>query len=324
MSERVHVVVAVIEDKHGKILIAQRQADKHMGGYWEFPGGKVERGEKPELALKREILEEVGIDIVDCKRLIQVPWQYKKKSVLLDVFKIVDYSGEAEGRENQAINWVSKQQLTQYQFPLANKGIINSLLLPDRILVTGVASNQDAFLAKLEKALLSGVRVVQLRAEALFENPDHNPGNKKYLEIVDSANKLLSDKFSDVQLFLNTSPEIALQVKARYLHLKSPLLHNANINKCLGMFDMVSASVHNEAELEAANNLGLDFIYVSPVLPTTSHPDIPGLGWEKFESLVEKATMPVYALGGMKEEDLPKAIARGAQGIAAISTFWGQ
>ena len=85
---------------------------------------------------------------------------------------------------------------------------------------------------------------------------------------------------------------------------------------------LCSASVHDEIQLEKANALELDFVVISPVLPTLTHPGSNILGWDKFKELVEKANMPVFALGGMQSEHLELALNAGAQGIAAIRSFW--
>jgi len=85
---------------------------------------------------------------------------------------------------------------------------------------------------------------------------------------------------------------------------------------------LFSASCHNEDELLKARQLGADFVVLSPVQKTASHPDMQAMGWQKFSSLVEKCTMPVYALGGVSENDMQDAWSHGAQGIAAISAFW--
>ena len=74
--------------------------------------------------------------------------------------------------------------------------------------------------------------------------------------------------------------------------------------------------------MECAIKCDCDFVVVSPVKETSTHPDATVLGWEKFRMLSEKATMPVYALGGMSNADLLIAKEYGAQGISAISEFW--
>ena len=85
---------------------------------------------------------------------------------------------------------------------------------------------------------------------------------------------------------------------------------------------LFSASCHNERELEQALQLKADFVVLSPVQKTTSHPDMDAIGWQNFSELIEKIAMPVYALGGVSEVDLCLAWKNGAQGIAAISALW--
>jgi 8-oxo-dGTP diphosphatase len=76
-------------------------------------------------------------------------------------------------------------------------------------------------------------------------------------------------------------------------------------------------------DIEKANLLGIDFIVLSPVHATASHPEAPPLGWFKFFQLTESANCPVFALGGMKPAEVSKAWAHGAQGVAAIRGLWG-
>jgi len=86
---------------------------------------------------------------------------------------------------------------------------------------------------------------------------------------------------------------------------------------------LVSASCHTQEELEHAVKLGLDFVVVSPVRKTSSHPGARTLGFSGFHDLTERASIPVYALGGMQVVDLPTAFRHGGQGIAAIRGLWG-
>lgn len=86
--------------------------------------------------------------------------------------------------------------------------------------------------------------------------------------------------------------------------------------------DLVAASCHTSAELDQAMALGLDFAVLGPVLPTASHPGAPALGWTGFAALAAGASIPVYALGGLKPTDLARARAAGAHGLAMISGSW--
>lgn len=126
MKKRIHVVAAVITDKSGKILIAKRPAASHLGGLWEFPGGKSEPGEAAVAALARELLEELGIEIASPQPLLQVAHDYPEKSVLLDVWRVDSFSGVAHGAEGQEVRWVAPSELTNFQFPAANTAIVEA------------------------------------------------------------------------------------------------------------------------------------------------------------------------------------------------------
>ena len=125
----VHVAVAVIvhQNDSNKILIAKRPDHVHKGGLWEFPGGKVEQGEHVFEALARELEEELAIFVLQAEPLINIQHDYPEKSVLLDVWKVTEFSGNAKENEGQAIEWVSVSQLNEYSFPEANNLIISEL-----------------------------------------------------------------------------------------------------------------------------------------------------------------------------------------------------
>jgi len=129
MNQIIHVAAAVIVDQNdsNKILIAKRPDHVHKGGLWEFPGGKVEDGEHVFEALARELEEELAIFVLQAEPLINIQHDYPEKSVLLDVWKVTEFSGNAKGNEGQMIEWVSVSQLNEYVFPEANKTIIDEL-----------------------------------------------------------------------------------------------------------------------------------------------------------------------------------------------------
>jgi 8-oxo-dGTP diphosphatase len=120
----VHVAVAVIVNKGNQVLIALRQSHQHQGDLWEFPGGKVDVGEAMEVALVREIKEELGIEIIAPMPLIQIKHEYSDKSVLLDVWSTRHFKGQPQGLEGQTIRWCPIESLADFNFPAANQTII--------------------------------------------------------------------------------------------------------------------------------------------------------------------------------------------------------
>ena len=122
-----YIGVAVIWNEQGKILIDKRRQNGLMGGLWEFPGGKIEPGETVEACIKREIQEELGIEVRVGDRLIVIDHVYSQFGVTLTVHHCHLESGEPQPLECDEIRWVSLDELDEYSFPQANIQIINAL-----------------------------------------------------------------------------------------------------------------------------------------------------------------------------------------------------
>ena len=310
MKNLVHVAVGVIEDAQGRILIARRPEHLHQGGLWEFPGGKVAEGEDIITALRRELHEEIGIDVSQTCPLITIEHDYGDKQVLLDVHRVTAFSGEAHGKEGQPVKWVTLAELSEFNFPAANRGILNAIRLPDRYMITGEFSNMHECVLKIQNAVQQGVRLIQLRAKHLAD--------REYLLL---AEQVLVVQAQGASVMLNTSVDVFARTNAAGLHLNSQRLMQMQ-QRPVSEEKLLSASVHNAVELDHAKKVGVDLLVISPVLPTTSHPAAIALGWEGFADLVAMANCPVYALGGMRNVDIPVALQHGAQGVAGISGLW--
>lgn len=312
MSSLVRVAVGAVIDAQGRVLIAFRPERVHQGGLWEFPGGKVDSGETLEQALRRELWEELGIVVRASAPLIRIRHDYPDKSVLLEVRKVTAFDGEACGKEAQPIRWVCPQALVGYQFPEANGAIIKALNLPHRLLITGPASSPADFGLRLEKALARGIRLVQLRL--------HEADEDSYLELARIASKLC--RAAQAQLVANTSPKLWQRLpQGLGLHLNRHELVRLE-SRPVGAGVLFGASCHNAEEIEQARRLGVDYVTLSPIAPTQSHPKAQALGWSAFTELAERARVPVYALGGMTEVDFGEALHSGAQGIGGIGFAW--
>lgn len=122
----VHVAVGVIA-RGDDIFITLRHDHLHQGGKWEFPGGKVEQGESVQEALARELLEEIGIQVLKSEPVIVINHDYGDKVVKLDVHRVTDFSGEPHGKEGQSARWVALDALQAQDFPAANVPIIKAL-----------------------------------------------------------------------------------------------------------------------------------------------------------------------------------------------------
>lgn len=119
--------VAVIWNEQGQILIDRRRQDGLLGGLWEFPGGKIEPGETIAACIKREIHEELGIDIEVGDRLITIDHAYSHFRVTLNVHHCRHINGDPQPIECDEVRWVAVDELDQYPFPKANVQIIEAL-----------------------------------------------------------------------------------------------------------------------------------------------------------------------------------------------------
>ncbi|MGH8566637.1 MAG: Nudix family hydrolase [Gammaproteobacteria bacterium] len=308
----VHIGVGVLCNDRDEVLIAQRPKRRHQGGLWEFPGGKVEPGEDGRAGLRRELREELGIEITIARPLIRVRHRYADRAVLLDCWRVSGWEGTVQGREGQRIAWARPEALDERRFLPADKAIITAARLPALYLISpDPGPDLDAFLATLEVRLGAGLRLFQLRCR---ETP-----SPRYRIVVREA-RALCERYG-ARLLLNSALGQALAPLAHGLHLTSADLFTV-AKRPLGRDCLVAASCHDAREIEQAARLGLDFIVLGPVLTTPTHPDAPALGWARFADLVRPATLPVYALGGLGPAHLPLAWRSGAQGIAAIRGIW--
>ena len=312
MSALIHVAVAVITNQQNEVLISLRLKGAHQGGLWEFPGGKLEPGESALDALKREIHEELNISIIKASPLTSIHHQYKDKAVLLDIWQVESFTGKPQGVEGQQIKWQAISNLNTKKFPAANRAIIHALKLPEKYMITGSFEDHRDFESKLETSLKNGILLVQLRCK--------NTTCDEYRQLVKIASSLC--KTYGATLLLNSGVEMFLNMQADGLHMNSKMLHYIQ-SRPIDDDLILSASCHTELEIKKAIKLKADIILLSPVKETRSHPGVKGIGWNKFIDIAANADVPVYALGGMVEADLKDAKLSGAQGIAAISSFWG-
>lgn len=317
-----HAAVGVVEREDGYILLGQRPAGKPWAGYWEFPGGKVESGETPAHALKRELAEELGIDVVQLYPWITRSYDYPAKynadgslnsaakTVKLHFFIVTQWHGEPQSLEQQQLCWQRPAQVTVSPMLPANAPIMSALCLPRIYAITNMHEmGERRFFDACKAALDKGLRMIQIREKQLNHN-DLRHFSEKLI--------VLAKPYA-ASVLLNSDWSLAEELKVDGVHLNSGQLMSLE-SRPVGM--LCGAACHNAAELMQAAKLELDYVTLSPVLPTLSHPDAQALGWEAFSDLLEDYPLPVYALGGMQPDNLATARACGAHGIALQRSIW--
>lgn len=122
----IRAVVGILR-RDGKVLVAERPNGKPYSGYWEFPGGKIEENESGEHALKRELHEELGIDILSAQFWFDHEHAYPDKTVHLEMWLVDEYSGEPHSKENQQLRWVTLTEILELRLLEGNWPIIEQI-----------------------------------------------------------------------------------------------------------------------------------------------------------------------------------------------------
>lgn len=123
----IHVVAGIICNAQQEILVALRPKHALQGNLWEFPGGKIEPSETPLLALRRELEEEIGIQLLEAHFFAQTTHEYPERLVNLEVWWVDSFTGKPHGREGQEIRWLRLATLLTLDFPAANLPIIQAI-----------------------------------------------------------------------------------------------------------------------------------------------------------------------------------------------------
>jgi len=305
------VAAAVIERPDGAFLLAQRPAGKVYDGFWEFPGGKIEPGETSSDALSRELCEELGIQIELAYPWITQTHTYQHATVRLHFHRVVRWRGDPQPREKQVLCWQNERQLTVSPILPANVPVFKALGLPTSLGITCASeSGIETALIRLRQALARGLRLVQVR-ETLLQPAARTEFSAHVVTMVRAMGGIA---------IINSDAPLAAKLGAG-LHLPSRQLMAA---KSRPDTNWCSASCHNAAELGKARELGLDFVVLGPVQPTSSHPGIPGMGWKGFANLIRDYSLPVFSLGGMRLATLDQARRLGAHGVAMVRGAWEQ
>ena len=306
----VEVAVAVLQKHDGSFLMAQRPQGKAYADYWEFPGGKVEAGETSYHALIRELHEELGIEVKTAYPWLTRVFTYPHARVRLNFFRVTSWQGEPQGREGQLLSWQQLPELTVAPVLPANEPIMRALQLPHLYAISNASElGVEVFLQRLQQALANGLKLVQIREKG-WSRSSMKELALRSIELAHAAG---------ARVLVNEDIELAHEVSADGVQLTG-----GQLSQCKERpdFALCAASCHNLEEIKLAETLGLDFILLSPVLPTKSHPGAAHLGWENFTRIKAGCTIPVYALGGMTSASMDTAWEAGAHGIALLRDAW--
>ena len=312
-KQTVHVAVGVLRNEKQQVLVALRPLDVHQGGLWEFPGGKVEQGESVDQALGRELEEELGVRVLGCTPLTQIRHDYGDKSVLLDVWTVDGFAGNPSGQEGQDIEWRDLSALREADFPKANERIIRALHLPDSIAITPEARDRNEMEAVIRHLMALAPGLIYFRQKSLDV--------VTYMDWFGWARKQCAAKGVRL-MYCHPADSVAACAlpELEALHVTSRQLASLE-SRPTSRNQLFSVSCHNLEELRRAEALDADFAFLSPVCKTDKYQDSKLLGWAGFQQMARQVNLPLFALGGMRPEDLPIARLHQGFGIAGISAF---
>jgi 8-oxo-dGTP diphosphatase len=302
-ASRLNVVAAVIRDADGRVLLARRPDHKHQGGRWEFPGGKVEPGESLDVALARELEEELGLIADGCRPFMTVDHRYPDLHVCLHFREVSHWRGEPHGREGQPVAWFEVDALSSLPFPAANRPVVTALGLSDCMLVMPLSLPAD-WRVRLISAISAGCQMVYLRGM------ETDPSQLR------DAVMLCRDQ--GARSLVRNDLGLMHSVRADGLHLTADWAARTATRPDVSW---LSVSCHSAAELDHAAALGADMVTLSPVCVTATHPGVTPIGWARFAELATGRPFSVYALGGLSPQDIDIARAHGARGVAGIRAF---
>ncbi len=307
----VDVAAAVLQRSDGSFLLAQRPKGKVYAGYWEFPGGKIEPGETPSQALRRELEEELGVTALCIYPWLTRMFAYSHATVRLHFQRVVRWRGELQSREAQAFAWQNPGSANVSPMLPANTFVLKALELPEQYAITNASeSGEQRALERLDVALSRGLSLVQVREKRL----EYAALEKFAAEVVRRCHD------HGARVMINGDADLAANVGADGVHLPAARLFEVS-SRPPGLH-WCGASCHDRREIERAQAIGVDFIVLGPVKRTASHPQAKPLGWKAFRELAAGASIPVYALGGMLRGDLEEAWRNSAHGIAMQRGAW--
>jgi 8-oxo-dGTP diphosphatase len=124
---RILVVAGILRELDGRVLLAERKNDQPFNGLWEFPGGKTHVAEAPEQALRRELAEELDIDITQFELLVSVDHDYADRLVHIDFFLVTEWRGDIRAMDGQALRWVLPEQIDKGKVLPADVDVVDIL-----------------------------------------------------------------------------------------------------------------------------------------------------------------------------------------------------
>lgn len=325
-KKQIDVAIALIFH-HNHLLVGWRDATQHQGNHDEFPGGKVEKHETPMQACRREVREEVGVDLSDWHWVETREYDYADRALRLHFFKTSINATQCK-QMNSAWRWHARQDLHQLSFPAGNATILQRLYWPSKIRISSDLPNFQAQLPLHNQQPVACLYYWRLDVDLIGEDFQTTAA---YQQLLAAETEQRQQLIINLELYQQLPIEIQAQMAA--VHYKQHQLQAAYVAQQAQKGDETAvinisalsprriAACHDLASVQMANELGFDAIFLSPVQATASHPGAAHLGWQRFAEYAVTADMPVFALGGVGPQDLVRVQDLGGYGVAGIRQF---
>lgn len=300
----VEVAVCVVQTSDGRVLLAERTTRQVAAGYWELPGGKIEAGEAPQHAAARELREETGLTPIGLAPWLSYEHQFPTKRLRLHFFRAQGWQGSPHGREGQRLAWVSPGDPHTRPILPSNDRALFALSLPRTYMVADFCAGNgpDVVLAKMRDALSSGSTLMRVRINAT------SPGQAATLLARVAG---LAAAFPAARLFAPSTMD-ARRAGLAGVHSSSHALRQS-IARPTALF--WAATCHTESDLARAVSLGADFIVLSPIQTDPEWPSQAPIGWDGLRRYAANSPVPIYAHGGLTQNDAQATQKAGAAGL---------
>jgi 8-oxo-dGTP diphosphatase len=305
LSDMLEVAASIVRMPDGRVLMAERTAGQISPGFWELPGGKIDSGESAEHAAVRELDEEVGIRALSVRPWISYVHTFPLRRIRLHFFKVERWEGTPHGREGQRLAWIDPAMPSVAPILPSVERVLAALGLPALYAVCRTADHADYqdLLEHVASGVRHGLRLFQLRVSHC--SPDQRVTLARRLNAIVAS--------AGARVLLVGSALEARRAGLAGVHSTAEELQRLRSRPPVALW---LCSCHDEGDLARAIELGADGAVVSPVSHSAAHPERAALGWEGLKRLCARATMPLYAQGGVEAVHLNAARSAGAIGIA--------
>lgn len=312
------VAAGALFDDRGRVLLAQRRHDDPSHpGLWEFPGGKVEAAESLPQTIARELSEELGLKFRP-RAWRPVPGAVAidpQRKLALHLLAARASTTSPRALVHQRLRWCWPWRAASLALAPLDRQLLRWLAAPQWLAITSEDAEVDA-----------GPRSPACRAQP--REPTARPPYWQLLrwpgladdDYARHVRHWLAHRRDQRPLLVHNRPDLAAEPAIDGVHLSAWCARQFHVRPVPPQ-RWLSVACHDQAEIDQALRIDADWLLLSPVRPTASHPNRAPLGWRRLSAIAGQLDRPLLALGGTRPTDLDLARAQGIHGVAGIRAF---